>query len=131
LQIERLGPDTLALSGDLDFASFDPLSAALDDVPGAVRLDLSGLTFMDSTGLGLILQRRKVGPVTLVGTSPHIRRMIELCGVADQDGLTFEGTHPASRPEAAVELRQVDPPGVSAQDADQLADHPAAEGAPL
>ena len=91
MQIERVGPDTLALSGDLDFASFDPLSAALDDVPGAVRLDLSGLTFMDSTGLRLIMERLKVGPVTLVGTSPHIMRMIELCGVAEQDGLTFEG----------------------------------------
>lgn len=91
MQIERLGTDTLALSGDLDFASFDPLSAALDDVPGAVRLDLSGLTFMDSTGLGLILERLKEGPVTLVGTSPHIMRMIDRCGVAEQDGLAFEG----------------------------------------
>jgi anti-anti-sigma factor len=91
LQIERLGPDTLALSGDLDFASFDPLSAALDDIPGAVRLDLSGLTSMDSTGLRLILEHLKVGPVTLVGTSPHIMHLIELCGLAEQDGLTFEG----------------------------------------
>jgi anti-anti-sigma factor len=91
LEIERLRPDTLALSGDLDFASFDPLSAALDDIPGAVRLDLSGLTFMDSTGLRLILERLKVGPVTLVGTSAHIMRMIERCGVAEQDGLAFEG----------------------------------------
>jgi anti-sigma B factor antagonist len=86
LQIERLGPETLALSGDLDFASFDQLSDALDGVPGAVTLDLSGLTFMDSTGLRLILKRLREGPVTLVGTSPHIRRMIELCGLAEQSG---------------------------------------------
>ena len=90
MQIERLGPDTLALSGDLDFASFDPLSAALDDLPGAVRLDLSGLTSMDSTGLRLILERLNVGPVTLVGTPPHTMRMIELCGLTEQHGLTFE-----------------------------------------
>ena len=97
MQIERLGPNTLALTGDLDFASFDPLSAALEDIPGAVRLDLSALTFMDSTGLRLILERLKVGPVTLVGTSPHIMRMMERCGIAEQDGLTVEGDF-ASRP---------------------------------
>ena len=90
MQIERLGPDTLALSGDLDFASFDPLSDALDELSGAVRLDLSGLTSMDSTGLRLIVERLKEGPVTLVGTPHHIRRMIELCGLSEQDGLTFE-----------------------------------------
>jgi anti-anti-sigma regulatory factor len=56
-----------------------------------VRLDLSGLVFMDSTGLRVILQRLKVGPVTLVGTSPRILQMIELCGLAEQNGLTFEG----------------------------------------
>jgi anti-anti-sigma factor len=90
LQIERPGSDTLVISGELDFASFDPLSDALDDVEGAVRLDISGLTFMDSSGLRLILQRLKVGPVTLVGTAPHVMRMIELCGVAELDGLTIE-----------------------------------------
>jgi anti-anti-sigma factor len=90
VQIERLGPDTLALSGDLDFASFDPLSDALDELSGAVRLDLSGLTSMDSTGLRLILERLNVGPVTLVGVPPHTMRMIELCGLTEQPGLTFE-----------------------------------------
>ena len=97
MEIERLGPDTLALSGDLDFGSFDQLSAVLDDVPGAVRLDLSGLTSMDSTGLRLIVERLKEGPVTLVGTPHHIRRMIELCGLSEQDGLTFEDRS-SSRP---------------------------------
>jgi anti-anti-sigma factor len=56
-----------------------------------VTLDLSGLVFMDSTGLRVILQRLKVGPVTLVGASPRILQMIELCGLAEQNGLTFEG----------------------------------------
>ena len=90
MEIERLGPDTLALQGELDFASFALLSEALDDIPGAVRLDLSDLTFMDSSGLGLILKRLKEGPFTHAGTSPHIIRMIELCGLAEKQGLTFE-----------------------------------------
>ena len=97
MEIERLGRDTLALSGDLDFASFDPLSEALHGVLDAVRLDLSGLTSMDSTGLRLIVERLKEGPVTLVGTPHHIRRMIELCGLSEQDGLTFEDRS-SSRP---------------------------------
>ena len=91
MNIERLGPATLALTGDLDFTSFDPLSAALEDIPGALRLDLSALTLMDSTGLRVILERLKLGSVTLVGTSPHIMRMMERCGIAEQDGLTVEG----------------------------------------
>jgi anti-anti-sigma factor len=91
VEIERLGPDTLALSGDLDFASFDLLSDALDDLSGPVRLDLSGLTSIDSTGLRLIVERLKVGPVTLVGTPAHTMRVIELCALSEQDGLIFEG----------------------------------------
>jgi anti-anti-sigma factor len=97
VRIERVGSDTLALSGDLDFASFDLLSAALDELPGAVRLDLSDVTSVDSTGLRLIVERLKVGPVTLVGTSPHTMRVIDLCGLSEQDGLTFEGDS-TSRP---------------------------------
>jgi anti-sigma B factor antagonist len=48
----------VTLSGELDMASAAQLADALSDVPPdcvAVILDLSGLEFMDSTGLQTIL----------------------------------------------------------------------------
>jgi anti-anti-sigma regulatory factor len=51
---------------------------------------MAGVTFMDSTGLRLILQRLQTGPVTLVFPTSQIMRLLELCGAAEIDGLTVE-----------------------------------------
>ena len=60
--------------GELDIASADRLSAALDRVPNEERLvlDLSAVDFMDSSGLAVVLRqsmRRRDAGGTL-----HIRR---------------------------------------------------------
>ena len=94
LEMERREPNTLVLSGELDFASYDLLSDALDNVEGPVRLEVSGLMSIDSSGLRLIVERLKIAPVMLVGASAHVMRVIELTGSAKLEGLTFE--RPAS-----------------------------------
>jgi len=46
----------LTLRGELDLGSAGRLERALDEHAGAVLLDLRGLTFMDSTGVRLLLE---------------------------------------------------------------------------
>ena len=53
---------------------------------GRLVLDFSGLTFMDSSGVGLILGRYRLlrslgGAVTVIGASPRLERMIRLAGL--------------------------------------------------
>ena len=54
------GASVVALQGDLDLASADRASVAIEEAererPGVLVLDLSGLSFFDSTGLRLVIK---------------------------------------------------------------------------
>jgi anti-sigma B factor antagonist len=54
---------TIALSGELDLASVEGLDQAIRDCEesdiGGIIIDLSGLSFIDSTGLSALLGARK------------------------------------------------------------------------
>jgi anti-anti-sigma factor len=57
---ERAGGSvTISCVGELDIAAAPSIQAAIDEVfaapPSALELDWSGLTFMDSTGIRLLL----------------------------------------------------------------------------
>ena len=56
------GVHIVTLHGELDIASADGLADALVEVAGStVVVDLSGLTFMDSSGIGaLVVARNRV-----------------------------------------------------------------------
>jgi anti-sigma B factor antagonist len=81
------GLTTVKVEGELDIATADQLSAELDALLVAsgerVAVDLSGVGFMDSTGLRiLIAANRKAGEagyefVVVTGASPA-RRVFEL-----------------------------------------------------
>lgn len=81
----------LVVSGELDLATAGQLADHLDPLPGhgaEVRVDLSGLTFLDSSGLRVLIeahQRAEVAGRTIVftGVSIVVRRILELAGVAD------------------------------------------------
>lgn len=54
--------------------------------PGVIRLDFSGVSFMDSSGVGLIMGRaelaRTIGrDITLCGFSYEVLRLVRLCGI--------------------------------------------------
>lgn len=58
---ERNGATVLSISGELDLESAPTLSRVLEDCDRAsvdVVLDLSGLEFIDSTGIGVLVQAR-------------------------------------------------------------------------
>jgi anti-anti-sigma factor len=77
------GPDGLVLriSGELDLVSEPQLNQALAQLEGrAATLDLSGLAFMDSTGLRTLLGAAREYPdVKLQGPlQPPVQRLLEL-----------------------------------------------------
>jgi anti-sigma B factor antagonist len=74
--------------GELDLATANTLSAALDGIEGAERLvvDLRGLSFIESTGLHMLvaLHRRAERDgfqLTLIAPAAPVDRAIQLCGL--------------------------------------------------
>lgn len=82
---------TAALIGELDHHAAAELRQKIDTAilscrPRRLMLDLSRLTFMDSSGIGLIMGRYRLmtsleGDLRLTGTSPRMERMIRLSGL--------------------------------------------------
>jgi anti-anti-sigma factor len=78
---------TLVVSGEVDLLTSDQLRGAVDEAlaDGASSLcfDLTGVTFMDSTGLGIlaIASDRAIaagGSVSVHGANPTIVRLLEV-----------------------------------------------------
>lgn len=74
--------------GELDLATVQTLRAALDDIKGAGRLvlDLRGLSFIDSTGLHLLVTlhqraQRDRFQLTLLAPAAAVHKAIQLCGL--------------------------------------------------
>jgi anti-sigma B factor antagonist len=89
---------TLLLAGELDMATAPELEASVAGLcaegAGEVVLDLSGLTFIDSTGLRAILAARAqcVGggrEFALIPGQRSVQRLFELAGLIDK--LPFRG----------------------------------------
>jgi anti-sigma B factor antagonist len=72
--------------GELDLNSCPQFKTALDAAARRVAdhlvVDLSGVTFMDSTALSLLTaeQRRRADPLHLVVTEPQLLRILEVTG---------------------------------------------------
>lgn len=97
----RNGPDgreTLIVRGDLDLATAHHVVTRTkewigEDVSGPgheepIRFDLSGITFLDSTGLGAMIEARSLAlaagrTVELVAASPAVERVLSLAGLTD------------------------------------------------
>src|SRR6185437_5976338 len=79
---------TAVVSGELDIQSVDQLNGEMEDLlrRHVIRLDfdLSGLTFMDSSGLALLLRMtNQFGPTEVRGAKTIIRRVIEVSGLTE------------------------------------------------
>ncbi|HEX3462275.1 MAG TPA: STAS domain-containing protein [Acidimicrobiales bacterium] len=78
----------VALQGELDIATAQGLADWLVEISGsAVVVDLSGVTFMDSTGLTALATARqrmaeKGDDLLLTRPTPIVRRVLEVMGLA-------------------------------------------------
>ena len=92
LEIVREGGTLTAhLMGELDHHTAAPIRNEIDAAVLAARstrlvLDLSRLSFMDSSGIGLIMGRYRLmasleGEVRIQGANPRMERMIRLAGL--------------------------------------------------
>jgi anti-anti-sigma factor len=97
------GRHALRLSGELDIASAPDLAGAIVRIctssTHAITLDLSKLTFIDSTGLAAIISvGRKCEQLAcefrLIPGPPAVQRVFELTGLHDK--LSFAPAAPAS-----------------------------------
>jgi anti-anti-sigma factor len=83
----------IALSGELDASTSSYLYAKLADVEVTnarhVVLDMAKLSFMDSSGLGVIITehtrlKRSGGTLTIYSPSSSVRRLFEITGLTEE-----------------------------------------------
>ena len=89
--IKNGGTLVISLLGDIDHHSAKRLRGEIDSAlflnrPKRATIDLSGVEFMDSSGLGLILGRLSRvselgGKLTLQAPSQQVQRVLALAGV--------------------------------------------------
>jgi Anti-anti-sigma regulatory factor (antagonist of anti-sigma factor) len=89
---ERPGGRTLVLTGELDVACVADLrrefTALVDEVASEALVDLSGVTFFDSSSIGALLEGQQTATscgktLVLVSPSETCRRVLEIAGVAE------------------------------------------------
>lgn len=83
----------MAPSGELDIATVDVLERALLEAEQTdaelIVLDLSGLTFIDSTGLRLVLDVNErcggtVDRLRVIAGSPAVERLLDIVGLRER-----------------------------------------------
>lgn len=93
---ERIDADTgswlVTISGEVDLASHRALSDVVDEAlraePSRLVFDLSGIRFIDSSGLGVLIGAVNKVPLVQVRTASEIaRRVIELSGLSELFGM--------------------------------------------
>lgn len=92
----RADPEgVLWLAGEFDLAAIDAFQAAVDAVPDAqaeLVLDLSELTFLDSTGIRafLVVAGQVSGGLILRRPTQTVRRVLDLVGIDGHLGIRIE-----------------------------------------
>ena len=82
---------TAYLSGELDHHSAKEMREAVDNavelhMPSKLVLDFKGISFMDSSGIGLVMGRYRMLAKTgaqlyITGASPQIYKVMKLAGI--------------------------------------------------
>ncbi len=86
--------------GEIDAATSVELAAAIAALGPDVRLDLAGCTFIDSSGISLLVDlwyaaRSNQARLTLVAPSPPVQRLLAMCGLTES--FDIEATSVAAR----------------------------------
>lgn len=92
------GGTDVAIFGELDLATIDRVRAALSGAiaaEGAVVIDLRACGFVDSRGIGVLIEaamrlRERGRKLTLRGVRPRVMRILEVAGLAGSELLDVE-----------------------------------------
>ena len=98
VEVEVLAPEAatdapvIAIKGEVDLSNAVALQAEIDEVLEAdvkrVVLDLSSLTFIDSSGIAVLVRlHNRVGSVQVRNPTAAIRRIIKVTGLQEVFGL--------------------------------------------
>lgn len=90
---------TVFLEGEIDHHSAAILRAGIDDAiyvnrPSELVLDFGGITFMDSSGIGLVMGRYKImkslgGRIILTSLSGTNEKLMKLAGLEKLENIEF------------------------------------------
>ncbi|MFF8431753.1 STAS domain-containing protein [Streptomyces sp. NPDC016566] len=83
LQHEQSGAWVIVAHGSFDMDSIPPLRKAMETAAAAyskVIVDISGVTFADSTFLNLLLRVHRLSTLRVVGPSPQFERVLAITG---------------------------------------------------
>jgi anti-anti-sigma factor len=98
--VTRTGPGVWAVVGELDLGTAPTLEQALcsDPTPGDLRLDCSGLVFMDSQGIRSLLAvadaRPPGGRLVLEHVTREVRRIADLVQLAAVPAISLADPSP-------------------------------------
>ena len=87
---QKEGVMTVLLKGEIDHHTARSIREDIDELasrtkPGLLQLDFSGVSFMDSSGIGLVMGRYKLvkalgGQTKVVGASGHMKKIMIMAG---------------------------------------------------
>jgi len=85
--VDATGTPIVSLAGELDSSNAGSLEAAVAPItaqhPDRLIFDLSGLRFMDSAGIAVLIRAAaNVNAIYLRNPSPIVRRVIEVTGLS-------------------------------------------------
>ena len=92
------GTATVSVLGEIDFANADEVAqgirnAVADWAPPTIRVDLRNATFIDSTGLGALIEGYRAASeretrFLVINPTSSFRRVLTVTGLCDLFGLT-------------------------------------------
>ena len=107
-------PVLVALAGEMDIVSSrtfaDTISELEQSAPDRIVVDLSGLTFVDSSGINALLQAARTveargGSLVLAAPGRHVRHVFEIARVADVVPVIEEPAEALRPPEPPVAVK--------------------------
>ncbi len=86
VRVDRIGTwDAVYAIGEVDIGTVDIISAAIENAGQRLVVDLTGATFMDSSGLATLMAahhaRTEQGSLAVVCREGSVRRLFQVSGV--------------------------------------------------